>query len=92
MRTVLACALLAVAASAAAAPDAGFSSLTPAELQARLSKKDLRVVDVRSAEEFSRERIPGAVNVAWKNDARAFIQELGGDKSQAVGFYCNGPT
>ncbi len=38
----------------------------PAQLQKKLNDPTLRILDVRSMEEYAKGRIPGAVRVEWK--------------------------
>lgn len=64
LSVLLAAALaLAVSFGAAAAPPL----LSPAELQARLDKPELRVIDIRSPKVFDKQHIPGALSAPYSS-------------------------
>jgi rhodanese-related sulfurtransferase len=84
-----------IAAAALYALVAGFRHLAdtapriePTSLAERLGQPDAPLLlDVRSREEYVRDRIPGALNIHYTEVARR-LGEVGGDRAREVVVYC----
>jgi rhodanese-related sulfurtransferase len=83
-----------------ATPSAGAPEVSTAELQKLLKDQGAMVLDTRPYREWSVSHIPGALNVAPKpgvpmalytSDVAEIGRLVGGDKSQPLVLYCNGP-
>ena len=86
--------------SVAEQPGTGVPEISTEELQRVLHDQSAIVLDTRPHLEWSLSHIPGAVNVAPKpgvsialytSDEKEVGRIVGGDKSQALVLYCNGP-
>lgn len=61
--------------------------LEPGDFQARMAEPDAQLIDVRTAEEYAKGHLPGAVNVDWLEDG--FVGKTAGlDKTKPVLLYC----
>jgi len=83
-----------------ATPGAGAPEISTEELQRVLKDQSAVVLDTRPYMEWSVSHIPGALNVAPKpgvpialytSDVAEIGRLIGGDKSQPLVLYCNGP-
>ncbi len=80
-------ALLGLAAAGCAAEPAE-ATLEPSELAARIEAgASPRLLDVRTAEEFARGHVPGAVNIPI-DQLRGRLAELGADREGEWVVYC----
>jgi rhodanese-related sulfurtransferase len=86
--------------SVAEQPGSGVPEVSTEELERILENQSAVVLDTRPHLEWSLSHIPGAVNVAPKpgvpialyaSDEKEVGRIVGGDKSQALVLYCNGP-
>ncbi|MGB8414542.1 MAG: metalloregulator ArsR/SmtB family transcription factor [Candidatus Binatus sp.] len=66
----------------------GLEPLSRKELLRRIHRKQVTVLDVRSAEEFASGHLPDAINIPLK-ELRRRLKEL--PRSQQVVAYCRGP-
>ena len=86
--------------SVAEQPGSGVPEVSTEELERILENQSAIVLDTRPHLEWSLGHIPGAINVAPKpgvpialytSDEKEVGRIVGGDKSQALVLYCNGP-
>lgn len=66
----------------------GFKSLTTKEFEKAIKSKDIRLIDVRTAEEYAQGHIPGAINIDVNSPdfAERCLKVLGRGETAAV--YC----
>ena len=86
--------------SVAEQPGSGVPEVSTEDLERILQDQSAVVLDTRPHLEWSLSHIPGAINVAPKpgvpialytSDEKEVGRIVGGDKSQALVLYCNGP-
>jgi predicted sulfurtransferase len=67
-----------------------FPDVSAAELKQKIDEKSpVRIIDLRSEEEYKAGRLPGALNVA-PNQLHLLNNRLPSDKKVPVVFYCRG--
>ncbi len=71
----------------ACAQNANFKTVSPSEFQKLMNDKNTIVLDVRTSEEVSEGKIPGAINIDfYSNDFEKQALKL--DKSKTILVYC----